>query len=336
MKPKIIITVLLITVASVNLSIAQTSSLNQTGTSMANFLKIGVGGRALGMGSAYVALANDVTATYWNPGGLGFLTNNQLYFQTTNWLLDTKLFYLATSYRLPQIGNFGFHIYTFSSGQMAETTIWEPEGTGRQFDASNFAAGLTFSRQLTNRFSAGLTIKYISERLDRETARTVAIDIGSIFITDFFNNMRLGFALSNLGGRMQLHGTDLIVQHLEDPSIKYSRAELLTDPWDIPLLFRFGVATDIVNADNFRLTFSSELMDSRDFIHRIATGGEICIKKMLTLRSGYRFNDSQAGLSVGAGFDFQLLRKFAMKLDYAYNDYQILNNVQTFSIILTF
>jgi hypothetical protein len=38
------------------------------------FMSIGVGGRALGLGSAYVAIANDVSAGYWNPAGLSHIS----------------------------------------------------------------------------------------------------------------------------------------------------------------------------------------------------------------------------------------------------------------------
>ncbi len=40
---------------------------DQVGTSMANFLKIGVGPRAIAMGDAFVALSDDASSLYWNP-----------------------------------------------------------------------------------------------------------------------------------------------------------------------------------------------------------------------------------------------------------------------------
>jgi len=327
--------IFLIILGNINAS-GQQKELTQLGTSMANFLKIGVGARATAMGDAYVALSDDISSLYWNPGGLGTLKKNEVLFQITDWLLDTRLYFFGISYRLQDLGVMGLSIYSFTSGDIEETTIWEPDGTGRTFTTSDFAAGLTFSRQITDRFSAGLTLKYISERLDREKASTVAIDVGSVFVTDFFNNMRIGFAFCNLGGRMQLEGTGLTVQYLQEPGVKYVRAQLGTEPWDIPLLIRFGVATDVIRRDNLRLTVSSEVMDSRDFIHRIATGAELALADMLFLRAGYKFRYDETGLTLGAGVNISVPQGLGMKLDYAYSGYDLLGNTQRFSITFMF
>lgn len=318
------------------LSFGQKAELTQRGTSMANFLKIGVGARAAAMGDAYVALSNDVSSLYWNPGGLGMLGKNEALFQITNWIMDTRLYFVGISYKLSGLGILGFHFNSFSSGEFEETTILEPEGTGRTVMASDFAAGLTFSRQLTDRFSAGITLKYISENLDRESAKTVAIDIGSVFITNFFNNLRIGFAFCNLGGRMRLEGTDLNFQHLAEPGIKYTRAELGTEPWDIPLLFRFGFATDVIRSDFMTFTMSTGVMDSRDFSYRIATGGELALKDIMFLRGGYKFKYDEADLTFGVGLKLAIPSAIGLKLDYAYGSYGILNNTQILSAIFMF
>ncbi|MFQ5770915.1 MAG: PorV/PorQ family protein [bacterium] len=319
-----------------NGSFGQQSELNQVGTSMANFLKIGVGARATAMGDAFVALSDDISALYWNPGGLGILNKNEILFQVTDWLLDSRLYFFGLSFRLRGLGTLGISIYSFSSGDISETTVFEPDGTGRTFSASNFAAGLTYSRKITDRFSAGLTLKYVSEHLDREKASTIAIDVGSVFDTGFLNNLRIGFALSNLGGRMQLEGAGLNVQILPEESTKYTRAQLGTEPWDIPLLFRFGLATDIIRNEGFRLTVASEVMDSRDFIHRIATGGELAFGEKIFLRGGYRLNTDEADLTFGAGLNLTIPKNLAMKLDYAYSDYGVMDKTQRFSIIFIF
>ncbi len=314
----------------------QTSELNQIGTSMANFLKIGIGARASAMGGAFVALSDDISSLYWNPGGLGMLRHNSAIFQNTGWLLDTKLYFLGVSFDLANRGAVGLSLSSFSSGDILETTIYQPDGTGRKFDAGNFMAALTYSRQITDRFSAGLTLKYVTERLDREKAATVAIDVGSVFITNFLHNMRIGFALSNLGGRMTLSGSDLMVQYLMPPGIKYARAQLGTDPWDIPLLIRFGVATDAVRSQNMRLTLATEVLDTRDYDYRIAAGAELALLQHLFLRGGYKFHYEEENFTVGGGFTAATPGGIGIRFDYAYVNHKMLNGSQRFSIILEF
>jgi hypothetical protein len=302
---------------------------------MANFLKIEVGARAAAMGGAYVALADDISSLYWNPGGLGTLQSNEILIQTTNWILDTKMNFVGIGYQLGNFGVLGLSINSFSSGDIQETTILEPEGTESTYSASDIAAGISFGRQITDRFSAGLTLKYVSEQISTERASTVAIDIGSVFRTNFLNDMRIGFALSNLGGRMQMDGSGLMIRHIVDPGAKQAPATLFTEPWDIPLLFRFGLATDIIKAENLRLTVASEIMDSRDFVDRFSMGGEIAVGEMLFLRGGYKTRYDEISLTLGAGLNLSLQSGLGLRIDYAYVDYGIFESTERYSLILT-
>jgi len=296
---------------SLTIAYGQEKTLNQVGTSMANFLKIGVGARASSMGGAFVALSDDISCLYWNPGGLGTLKKNEVLFQTTNWILDSKLYFVGASYHLANIGVLGISFYSFSSGDIEETTLDYPDGTGKIFTASDYSAGLTL-----------------------EKASTIGLDVGSVFVTDFLNNLRIGFALSNLGGRMQLEGVDLAFQH--KPGIKSYQAQLATEPWDIPLLFRFGLATNLIDMKNLRLTISSEVMDSRDFIHRISFGSELAFNEMMYLRSGYKYNYDEMNLTFGGGLKLSVPSGKGLRIDYSYGDFVILNNYQQLSIILEF
>ncbi len=317
-------------------SAAQQSDLNQIGTSMSNFLKIGVGARATAMGNSFVALSDDVSSTYWNPGGLAFTTKDQVMMQVTNWLADTKHYFFALSYSVGSLGKIGLSVNSFNSGDIEETTLNQPDGTGRTFDAGNIAAALSFSRSFTDRFSAGVTLKYISEELDRTSASTFAVDIGSIFITSFLNNMRIGISLSNLGGRMSLDGSDLSVQYLPSGGTKYVTSQLRTEPWDLPLLFRFGVATTAIETGNYKLTVSSEVVDSRDFDYRASLGGEFSFQNIFYLRGGYKFNHDESDLSFGAGVGFPEFSGFEITADYSYNDYGVLNTVHSISLIISY
>ena len=59
------------------LLIAVAGHANRIGGDAYPFLKVGVGARALGMGGAFVSLADDATAPYWNPAGLGLQTQSR-------------------------------------------------------------------------------------------------------------------------------------------------------------------------------------------------------------------------------------------------------------------
>src|SRR5687767_4320158 len=67
------------------------------GTSSAQFLKMGAGARAAAMGNAFTAVADDVTATYWNPAGLGQIKNAQMSLMQNAGLIDTQYQYLAAA-----------------------------------------------------------------------------------------------------------------------------------------------------------------------------------------------------------------------------------------------
>ena len=62
----------------------------RAGTATAQFLKIGVGARATAMGDAFVAVANDASALYWNPAGISQFQTNEIIVSQTNWFVDIQ------------------------------------------------------------------------------------------------------------------------------------------------------------------------------------------------------------------------------------------------------
>ena len=76
---------------SVNL-FSQTS---KVGTTAAAFLEIGPGAVATAMGGAFVSIANDATALYWNPAGISDFTNNEVTIFHANWIASTNFDYAA-------------------------------------------------------------------------------------------------------------------------------------------------------------------------------------------------------------------------------------------------
>lgn len=315
---------------------------DQVGTSMANFLKIGVGSRATAMGDAYVAMADDASSAFWNPGGLALVTKNEAMFQSTNWIANTKLYYLSVALPFGDWGTFGANVYSFSSGDMEETTVNQPDGTGRLFDASNFSLGISYAKSFTEQFSVGFSVKYISENLSRETASAIAFDIGSIFKTGILGGMRIGIALSNLGGSMKLDGPDLNVSHDINtglPTNKFVNASLATQEWQLPLIFRVGLGTYVIKNERTSLSIEVAFNDSRDYAARYNVGSEFIYavlgEQKIALRAGYLGNYDEAGLTAGVGL-LVALAGFDFKFDYAYADMNRLGYAHRYTLSVLF
>jgi hypothetical protein len=311
-------------------------SLEHVGTSMANYLKIGVGARASAMGGAYVALSDDITSLYWNPGGIGMVDHNEAVLHFTDWFMDSQIYFFGASYRIDRVGTIGLSLNSFDSGAIEETTVEEPEGTGRTFRAANHTIGLTYTRRLIDRFSFGITLKYVEERLDRTQARALAIDIGSVYRTNFLNNMRIGFAMTNLGQRMNISGSGLDFRVTRGQEGKPIQASYLTSDWDLPLMFRFGLATEIFENDNYRLTVSGDVLDSRDFRYRLQTGAEFAFQELIYLRGGYQFNYDISDFSLGVGLELPSYNNLGLRFDYSYENYMYFGGIQKISVFITY
>src|ERR1035437_849169 len=205
MKIKIITILITLGFASVNLF----SQVSKVGTTAAAFLEIGPGSVATGMGGAFVSVANDATALYWNPAGIANFTKNEATIFHANWIASTKFDYAALVLPLGGVGNIGLSFTSLSMADELVRTVDQPEGTGEFFSAGDIAVGLSYARSLTDRFSIGFTAKYIQESIWHESASAMAIDAGTTFRTDLFNGLVIGASISNFGTQMKLIGSDI-------------------------------------------------------------------------------------------------------------------------------
>ncbi len=308
---------------------------DHVGTSVANFLKIGIGGKAVSMGDAFTAISDDPTALFWNPGGIGFQNKFALNFSYTQWIFETNSSFFGAVIPMGEFGTFGASVNSFSSGDIEETTITKPHGTGRVFDASDISIGLSYARMLTDRFSAGITLKFIEENLSLESATAFAVDVGSIFILDFDYNFRLGLVISNLGSNMKLSGLDLD-RNITTENSKLVEAQLKTFSWALPLTFRVGLAADILSTENHKVTVALEVNDARDFKARENVGLEYSFNSMFFLRGGYKFNYSEESYSAGLGLKYFVEGIGGIVVDYAFAEMSRLGQINRLSIGLSF
>lgn len=317
------------------------AQIDNAGTSVANFLKIGIGAKAQAMGAAYVAQADEVTALYWNPAGITHIQGNQVGFTQIDWITDVKLNFLGGSFALGDVGNIGVAITYLSVGEMKVTNWEHPEGTGETFDANDLCVGLTWARQLTDRFSVGVQAKYIQEKISHCSAGAFAFDIGTRYNTGFMG-VKLGMVLTNFGTKMTLKGRDLSIR--VDPYLTEGsnpedvRANLETVAWPLPIAMRIGASVDIIDNSFMRLTGNFDFFDERDYAQMWATGGEAAFfNDMFFIRGGMspRYEDDLRA-SFGAGFKYNITSSYGIMLDYAYSDLGDLENASRFSLAVSF
>jgi hypothetical protein len=240
------------------------------------------------------------------------------------------------------LGTIGASITSLSMPDMRVRTVFQPEGTGELFSASDLALGLTYAKALTDRFSIGANVKYVQNRIFNSSASTVAVDFGVLFVTDF-GGTRFGATISNFGGDLRMSGTDteLEVDVAPDQFGNNDRilANLQTDDFQPPLGLRVGIATEVVDRTNSRLTLAVDGVVPNDNAQYVNVGGEYMMFNVLALRGGYRtlfLDESEEGLTMGAGVAYELFAGTSFFLDYAYTDFGVLENVQEIAVRIDF
>lgn len=309
----------------------------KVGTTVANFLTIPVGPRASAMGGAFSAVANDATTSFWNPSGLSRLTRNEFTATTAEWLVGTRLNWAGLAFKLDDDNAIGISINQLDYGEEEITTPQQPNGTGEYWSASDIAVGLSYSRNLTDRFSIGGTVKYISQKIWNESASAFALDVGLLFYTQL-EGLRLGMNISNFGTEMQLDGKDLLQPADIDPANSGNNpnisSKLETDSWPLPLVFTVGLGYDALNVEDWLITIATDAVIPNNQTTYGNVGMEITWSNLISLRAGYNSlfkEDSELGLSAGVGLQYDFGGFFA-KFDYSYNDFGIFDPISRFAL----
>jgi hypothetical protein len=317
---------------------------SKTGTTAASFLEIGVGAPANAMGGAFVGIANDASTLYWNVGGLATLDQYEVILVHTSWIADTKFDYAGLVIPLGNFGNFGMSFTSLTMEDMKVRTIELPDGTGENFSASDIAIALSFARKFTDRFSIGITAKYIEQSIWHMSASAIAIDAGTVFKTDLLGGMTIGAVISNFGTSMRLDGRDtrnfIRVDETKQGSNDRIPTNIELDSWDLPLYFQIGVSTPVFQYNNYKLIVSADAVVPNNNYRSLNVGAEFSFMDYFSIRGGYNslfLQDSEGGLSFGAGVNSKMLLSTAIvKFDYAFRDFGKLKNIHSFSVGIKF
>lgn len=309
-----------------------------SGTTAGQFLKIEAGARAVAMGGAFVSRANDASAVYWNPGGIARLEGSKAYFTHNFWLAETRHDFAAVVIKLNEMHSLAASYTSLTMSDMNVRTEVFPEGTGELFSASDYAIGLSYGLNLTDRFSIGFTGKYVGQSIWHMSASTFAFDVGVIYLTPF-EGLRMGMSVSNIGGKMKYDGSDNFVNYDYNSALSGNNdkifAELKMDSWTLPLFFRFGISMDVLKDEYNSLTLCADANHPNDYGESLNAGLEYGFREIIFLRAGYKSlfkNESEEGLTAGAGLVYYITEQMPVKVDYAYADFGRLKAIHRFSV----
>ncbi len=168
----------------------------------ATFLKIGVGARALGMGGAYTAVADDVSAVAWNPAGLSAIASREFGFMHAETLGSTRYQFLG--YAQPtRVGTLAAGLRRLGQGAIeGRDSMGRPNGS---FVAHDTSIDLAYGLRLSERFRMGTGIRYVTSRIAEASANGYGIDLGGLYRAGRWGpgDVQLGIAVQNIGPGMK-------------------------------------------------------------------------------------------------------------------------------------
>jgi hypothetical protein len=338
-KCLIVLVALLVLGMAVQTADAQT---RKAGINSAAFLKIGVGARQVAMGSAVTSMNGDVNNMFWNPAGVALQNETmQASFSHNNWIAGLKQEVAAVTYNLEDIGTIGLGATMFGISDIpadrdygyADPQLHAQEidlvGTST-YDYQDLCLQATISRYITDNLTLGLSAKYVSEKIDDQTASTIAFDLGSVYNIGVMG-WSIGARINNLGGDMKF----------------YDYAS------PIPLTFAIGTSLVPIESGKTAVMVAVDLVKPQDGQQYYYSGMEFNYDKTLFLRLGWKFNYSYMGLigdgidggnsqrspittslekgSLGAGVRVPF-EGYTVSFDYAYTVFSALQDVHRFTI----
>ncbi|NBC26399.1 MAG: PorV/PorQ family protein [Bacteroidetes bacterium] len=296
----------------------------RSGTSGFQFTKIAADARSSGMGLSNVADAADASSLYWNPGLAGQIQDAEVMLGHTQYFADISMEYLAYVHRYRSFV-FGGSVQYLNSGDIDETTEFEPLGTGRTFRSVHASVGLTAAHEVTDLFSYGLTLRYLTERIEEIEVNSAAIDFG-FFYRVGETGLRFAVGLNNFGFDATPDGST--VRTTLDGEEEIEDFEEIS----LPTRFSIGTAYDVYETDNLKAVITGQITNPSDNNEQFSLGGELGYMEQFFIRGGYQFGFEEIKLpSAGLGVKLPV-STYGIAADYAFSPYDRLGNLHRIAL----
>jgi hypothetical protein len=251
-----------------------------------------------------------------------------VHFTHTRWPAEIEYEFIGLTRRFERLGSIGFSFASLHMDDMEVTTEFLPHGTGEYFSFGDFLGAVTYARQMTDRFSFGMSLKYVQEELAELTTRGWVVDMGTYYRTGF-KSLRIAANLANFGTNLRPGGSYL---GFDDQGRLGNRRYEAFAP---PTIFRLGTAMEVVENQRQRLTVCFAMNHPVDNVENASLGLEYGLWNALFARMGYKFNYDEERYTLGAGWRLPLWST-QMRVDYAYTDFGLLDAAHRFSFDFSF
>jgi hypothetical protein len=333
-KIQVILTIIMMVFIS-QVNVGQVK-LAQTGL---KFLSVGGDARAAALGEAITALEGNSTSMFYNPSGMARQTGFvDVTFSNTQWIADINYMHASISVAPEDAlyGVFGLSVASVDYGELKRTIRDEGEdgfldlGT---YSPNAFALGVGYAKALSDKFAVGGNIKFVYQDLGDGHVVNIAQDSThtkqkfdtDVFAFDFGIQYRTGFKSLVFG--MSLRNFSEEIEYIEES-------------FQLPLTFKIGLSMNLIDLleegnDQHSFLLAVDAAHPRDYKEQIHIGGEYTFMNILSLRAGYISPTDEQGVNFGAGLKHEFVG-FNFGVDYSYLDFGIFDNVNRFSINISY
>lgn len=260
---------ILFTLASIILG---SSAQGQTQKKRSSLNYYGIGARASVLNASFVSIADDYSATHWNPAGLAFSNHYHFGGMHSQMPLSREIGFVSLSIPISEHDRLGLSWQGFIVDKI-EARSSNSAAPDHYFFNIEEAVWLTYSRKLFSPLSLGVNLKYLHQAIDGVGANGIGLDIG--LLADVTSKIRFGMVIYDIGS-----------------SLKWKTNH--TDYYE--KMNRFGFSYQF----NESLVLSIALEGYEQDVQELSIGTEYTLLNALALRAGWQ----DKKISMGTGLDF--------------------------------
>ena len=284
--------ILLFTLALLSVSVVFAGNDTKRGQAGATELLINPWAKSTGMASSNTAYIEGVESMRLNVAGLAHTTKTEAILSHQRYLVGSDIFInsVGLAQRLGEnSGVLGLSLMSVDFGELIETTVAQPEGTGSNFRPVFFNIGLSYGKTFSNSISGGITVRFISESIAQASATGVAFDAGIQYHTGERKQFKFGVSIRNWGSTMRYSGDGLSFRG-STPSgggDYQIRVDQRSEKFEIPTLLNIGVSYDFLFGVDHRLTAAANFRSNSFTSDQIQFGAEYGFKNYFAARLGF-------------------------------------------------